>query len=181
MAKPDKTDTDSSDPPASGSRLKSFLVMGIIGLVSAAAGFALPQLMSGGASTNKPDESHEQKHEPTPAAKHEGSGNEQAFVPFGEVVVNLAEERLTRYLRVNLTLLVEGANEPSVKEAVEKNKTILKNWLISYLSDKSLEEVRGAAGVNRSRREIQDHFNGLLFPNDSEKIRDVLFEEFTVQ
>lgn len=181
MAKAEKTAAGESDSPAPKSGLKSYLLMAIIGLVAGAAGFALPQVMSGGAAGHKREETHDSKHEPAPEAKQEASGNQQTFVPFGDVIVNLAEERLTRYLRVNLTLLVDGTNGPVVKEAVDKNKTILKNWLIGYLSDKSLEEVRGAAGVNRSRREIQDHFNSLLFPDGSDKIRDVLFEEFTVQ
>ena len=37
------------------------------------------------------------------------------------------------------------------------------------------------AGINRARREIQDQFNTLLFPDGSEKIRDVLVEEFNFQ
>ena len=102
-------------------------------------------------------------------------------MPFGEVVVNLAEDRLTRYLQVSLTLLVDGPDESAFKQALEKKRTILKNWLISYLSDKAIDEVRGAAGVNRARREIQDQFNTILFPDGSETIRDVFFEEFTVR
>jgi flagellar basal body-associated protein FliL len=52
--------------------------------------------------------------------------------------------------------------------------------LIGYLSDKELDEVRGAIGVNKARREIQEQFNRLLFPDGSELIQDVLFEDFTV-
>ncbi len=49
------------------------------------------------------------------------------------------------------------------------------------MSDKGLQEVSGAGGVNRLRREIQDQFNALLYQDGSDKIRDVLFEEFVVQ
>ena len=34
---------------------------------------------------------------------------------------------------------------------------------------------------NRIRREIRDHFNAMLFPNEAEKLNDILFEEFNVQ
>jgi flagellar protein FliL len=126
----------------------------------AVAGVGLPGLSGGGEA--KPD------HKP-------------AFVPVGDVVVNLSEERLTRYLRVKLILVVDGSQEKNVKKLFDKNKAILKNWLISHLSDKTLAEVSGASGVNRLRREIQDQFNATLFPDGSEKIHDVLFEEFVVQ
>jgi flagellar basal body-associated protein FliL len=106
---------------------------------------------------------------------------QSAFVRFGDVVVNVNDVNLTRYLRVTITLVVDSSHEEEFKRLVEKRKTILKNWLIGYLSDKSLDELRGAAGVNRARREIQDQFNSLLYPDGSERIRDVLFEEFTVQ
>jgi hypothetical protein len=45
----------------------------------------------------------------------------------------------------------------------------------------TLEEVRGAGGVNRTRREFQEQFNYLLFGDGPDKIMDVLFEEFVVQ
>ena len=155
--------------------LKNRLFMGLIGVVAAAAGFAVPQLLGGGAATSHKTEEHKSETMP------ESASPQPVFLPFGELVVNLAEERLTRYLRVSITLQVERANEETAKQGIEKKKTILKNWLISYLSDKSLEEVRGAAGVNRARREIQDQFNNILFPDGSEIIREVLFEEFSVQ
>jgi flagellar FliL protein len=137
----------------------------VIGLVAVAAGFALPLLLTSFSMMK-------------PAPVSEGL---RAFVPFGDVVVNLAEERLTRYLRVKIMLLVDAAQEKAVIDQVQKQKFILKSWLISYLSDKSLQEVSGRAGVERARREIQDYFNSRLFPDGSEKIRDVLFEEFNVQ
>ena len=82
---------------------------------------------------------------------------------------------------MKLTLLVEPANEKQVTEVIAKQKPILKNWMISYLSDKTMRDITGGAGINRARREIQDQFNTFLFPDGSEKIRDVLVEEFNFQ
>ena len=67
-----------------------------------------------------------------------------------------------------------------ISRAAQK-KAIMKHWLISHLSDKSLKDVSGAAGVNRLRREVLEHFNDLMYPDGSEKIKDILFEEFVVQ
>lgn len=151
-------------PPARGSG-RLYLLLGVCGVVAVAAGFAVPRLLSG-----KGGEGEKQ-----------GPSGKRAYVPFGDVVVNLNEERLTRYLRVKLLLVVDAAFEKSVNDAVSKSKPLLKNWLIGYLSDKSLQDVSGAAGVNRLRREIWREFNAELFPDGSEKILDIFFEEFVVQ
>lgn len=157
--------------PAKSSK-KNLLIVGIVGLIASAAGFALPLFVNVGASEkgNHGEEPHKAQAEPN-----------YAFVPFGEVIVNPNEERYNHYLRVKLTFLVDPAQEKQVTEAVAKQKPILKNWLISYLSDKTMKDVAGGAGINRARREIQDQFNTLLFPDGSEKIRDVLVEEFNFQ
>jgi flagellar basal body-associated protein FliL len=117
-----------------------------------------------------------------PAPKHEES-LEPSFVPFGEVVVNVNEGRMNRYLRMRITLQTSGGPE---KEAalithVEKKKAIMTSWLLGHLADMSMEDIRGAAGQNRLRREIHDQFNWILFPDGEHAIEDVLFEEFNVQ
>ncbi len=123
------------------------------------------------------------KHTEEGASATEGktATGKRAYVPFGDVVVNLNEERLTRYLRVKLLLVVDMAHEKEMTELVAKNKPALKNWLISYLSDRSLQDVSGAGGVNKLRREIWREFNAELFPDGTETIQDVFFEEFVVQ
>ena len=109
------------------------------------------------------------------------NGPKLAFIPFGYVTVNLNESRLTRYLRVKLVLVVNSEQEKEITDVVEKNKPVLKNWLIQRVSDLTLEEVRGAQAINRLRREIAEQFNARLFQDRSEKIREVLFEELLVQ
>lgn len=144
------------------------IVSGVIGLISGGLGFAmfafLPSLLGAEAED-----------------QNQAAATVPAFVPFGEVVVNLDEGRLTRYLRLSITLQVDGENQKEVTAGVETHRSILRNWLISYLSDKTMDDIRGAAGQNRLRREIQNQYNLILSPDGFEKIKDVLFEEFTVQ
>jgi flagellar protein FliL len=150
--------------------MKYLLLLILVALLSAGAGFIAPMVMGGFHTQGTSSE-----------AETVQPGSKLAFVTFGDVVVNLAEERLTRFLRVKLILVVDVAQEKQATELIAKNKAILKNWLISHMSDKGLQEVSGAGGVNRLRREIQDQFNALLYQDGSDKIRDVLFEEFVVQ
>ncbi len=104
-----------------------------------------------------------------------------ALVEFGEVVVNLNESRLNRYLRLNISLLVDQSAKDSVETSVKENQPILKSWLLSYLADKGMDDIRGATGQNRLRREIQSHFNSVMYPGTEPKIRNVLFQEFNIQ
>ncbi len=112
---------------------------------------------------------------------------ETVFLPFGEagkdqgIVVNLDEGRMSRYLRVAITMQIAKASEEEFKKKVEAKKILLRNWLLSKISDLDLEDIRGAAGQNRLRREIRDHFNSVLCPDGYDQIYDVLFEDFNVQ
>ena len=112
---------------------------------------------------------------------------ETIFQPFGEpekdqrIAVNLNEGRLTRFLSFSITLQIPKAVEEEFKKKVDAKKFVLRNWLLSKVSDLSIEDIRGASGQNRLRREICDHFNSVLCPDGHDQIYDVLFEEFNVQ
>lgn len=190
--------------------IKKLALLGGVGLASAAAGVAIPQMMQGksheGADTAKPEASgHDAGHDKKEAKKetkkakaddHGGHGAADAhgkagaakpvvdgptFVPFGRTVVNLNDPALARYLSLEVTMQADGHDEDEVKSALESRKPILQTWLTSHLADKTLEDIRGKVGVNRLRREIQDNFNALLFTDGRERIQDILFEEFYIQ
>jgi flagellar basal body-associated protein FliL len=117
-----------------------------------------------------------------PEASAQGAEPAHEYVPFGTTVVNLAGGRLTRYLQVTITLEVEKGLAPAVKEQMEAREAVFKNWLITFLSDKQLEEVEGGASIRRLRREVQDGFNAILAEGaPGATIHDVYFEEFNVQ
>jgi flagellar protein FliL len=146
--------------------LMSWLAMALAALLAIAGGFSVPLYLL-------PETPH--KTAPVQESKR------PALIPFGDLVVNLGEERLTRYLRVKLLIVVDETHLQTVNDLVAKQKPFLKSWLISHLSDQSLQEVSGAAGVNRVRREVRDQFNAMLFPDGAERIQDILFDEFVVQ
>jgi flagellar FliL protein len=102
-------------------------------------------------------------------------------VPFGDVAVNLAEGRMTRYLRVKIVLMVERGEAEKFTKNMEKRKPVIKDWLISHLSGKTLKDVGGTVGVKRIQREIHERFEELLYPHGEPKHFEVLFEEFVVQ
>lgn len=161
---------EKAPPPKNLAR--NLILLVVVGLLASAAGFAVPFFLPVGAGekTSHPEEKKPAPNEPT-----------IAYVPFGEVTVNPSDSNYQRYLHVKMTLVVEPAQEAVVKERIESKMPHLRNWLITYLSDMSIKDVAGGAGKNRARREIQDQFNTILFPDGSERIRDVLFTDFNLQ
>ena len=104
-----------------------------------------------------------------------------AFIEFGEIVVNLDEGRLNRYLDVEIYLQVSVGEHDRIAELVAANKIPMHDWLLSYLSAQDQEDVRGPDNHNRLRTEIRDNFNALLVPKSQGGIDKVLFGKFVVQ
>ena len=104
-----------------------------------------------------------------------------AFVEFGEVIVNLEDARMSRYLSIGLTLQVYADDEEQVTADVELQNAVMRNWLIGYLSDLQLEDIRGGGSQNRIRRDILNSFNDILAPDGTDVVQEVLFDKFTVQ
>jgi len=176
----DEEDQESTGDSAEAASRGSIVPWIIVGVLSVGVGSAAPLLL--------PKPAGEEMEEVSSAPSYELPKEEDTvFVPFGtpgedqSVVVNLNDGRMTRYLRIAVTLQVPKSKELEITELLENKKVLLRNWLLSLISDKDLEEIRGAAGQNRMRREIRDHFNDVLFPDGLDQIYDVLFEEFNVQ
>lgn len=155
---------------------KVLLIIGaVVVLGSVALGVAVAYALTGTA-----------KGAAAPAAAPAGKGSsalaEYDYVPFGSVVANLSEGRLTRYLQVSLILKVQKASAEALKKVLAGGeKAVFRDWLITYLSDKRLDEVGGASAITRLQREIQEGFNAILAQNGGCKVEAVLFEEFNIQ
>ena len=116
------------------------------------------------------------------AANSKEKGPNAAFVSFGSTVVNLSEGRLSRYLKVTITLRVPEKSKSEVKKIMEGGKeAVFKNWLICYLSDMKMEDVKGSSSINRLREDIKKGFNDILERYSSAEVDSVFFEEFNIQ
>ncbi len=158
---------ETATPPKSAG--KGWIVWVILAIIAAGAGASLPWTLP------------RRSGDPGAAKKSETPKAKQEAIPFGDIVVNLGEDRLNRFLRAKIMVAVEEHDAKEVTEMLTQQKAFLKSWLIGYLSDQSIADVTRKAGVNRLRREIREEFNARLFPNGEELIVDVLFDEFVVQ
>jgi flagellar basal body-associated protein FliL len=159
-----------TDKPA-GKRGRK-LVLALVCIVCVGGGAAVPMVL--------PVSGLFAKDKGEAEAKPHGDGK-TVIVPFGDVVVNLAEERMTRYLRLKVAVLVDAESEKDVTEKLTKQKAAVKSKLIAHLAGKSLKDVSGSVGVNRLQREVLEWFEDVLYPDGGSHIRAVLFEEYVVQ
>jgi flagellar basal body-associated protein FliL len=167
-----QTEKDEHQAEDAPKKKSGAILIGVAALMGG-AGFAVPYLVPSLVGIGDGDRVSQ-----SPFIKPEKA---QDFILFGEVTVNLDEARLNRYLRTSITLQVDKSKKKEIEELVTKRKVSLKNWLLGFLADLNMDEIRGAAGQNRIRRQIQDHFNGALFDDGYDRIHEVLFEEFNVQ
>jgi flagellar FliL protein len=152
-----------------GGRLKLFLIA--LGLIVVAGGgaagywfFAMkPQPKASAAAA----EAHPKEAEAGAALK---------FEPF---VVNLADEGGSRYLRVGLSLVVNG-DEEAVKELEHTKVKLLRvrSAVLELLAQQTAEQVVTSQGKQGLKTSIEKSANDVLAPME---VTDVLFTEFVVQ
>ncbi len=160
-----------------------------VALVAGGAGYVVAVLTTGQAplapasaqadEAEAPDEAETEAAVPPP--RPEGAGETYAYKDLESITVNLDEPRLARYVHATITLAIAEEDFETASKTIDVRTRVLRDWLTVYLTGLTLDEVRGAANLNRIRREILDAFNAELWPDSKPKIRKVLFKEFAVK
>lgn len=132
-----------------------------------------------------PSEEHAEKGEPE--SKKEGKeakeGEHAAPVPgapgpmvrLPDFVVHLRNPDLDRYARI--TFEVEVMAEPD-KERLTANLPRVRDAFISYLSDRTVEELRGSEGLGRAKDALQQKLRELV---PEARFRALYISDFVVQ
>lgn len=176
MADETKEQTADKAGTPEGAAKKKLILFGVMLVVTigigVGGGMMAAKLVHGGSPTTKE----------APTSKPSESSEEQVLsIKLPAIIANLNEPKMQRYIHIVVLLGVAKENHAHVNELVGKRKEEIKNWLVTYLSNLSMEEVRGANNLSRIRREILDLLNEQLFPNAKPQIARILFEEFQVQ
>ena len=163
---------------------KGKLMLIVVALASIGGGAAMPMVMAKGKTEEGGEVAAKDKKK---TAAHGPSCN----VPFGDVVVNLADDRMSRYLRLKIILKCEGvADEKVGVEHLAAFKPVMKNWLIGHLAGKSLKEISGTMGVKKLQREILEKFEEIMAAEQEGHgshskvhlhLQEILFEDYVVQ
>ena len=172
----DDNESGADDKKKSGGMLGKLIVWGVVFVMGAGTGVAVPMFILPSDSKEESQAVVDENRMDIPEPDEE-----LAFVDFDEVVINLNDDRYSRYLTCTFSLQIAASQQEAIQKLVDDKNVVLKNWLIAHLRDKKLEDVRGKLGHNLLRREIHDKFNEMLFTDGIERIQDVLFQDFKVQ
>jgi flagellar basal body-associated protein FliL len=184
---PKDSKAEKGDKKSLIARLLPWVIMLVVVLVCAGAGFRAGRLFAG---SRTPEELEPAPKPGTPKQTEQlkadkGSSKESDKVWYYEldpVVANLNEPTVTRYVRASLTLEMSAEMDAKKGAAfLDEKKPILVNWLTVYLSSLSLEDVRGDKNLRSIQSRIRDAFNEQLFPDSTSQIKQVLIKEFPVQ
>jgi flagellar basal body-associated protein FliL len=93
-------------------------------------------------------------------------------MPLDTFIVNLADERTLRFIRVTMTLDVSNAHVPAFRQ----NMPELRDRIIGVLSERTSAQVRGREGQEALRTDVASTIN-----EDVCSVRAVYFTEFIVQ
>jgi flagellar FliL protein len=97
------------------------------------------------------------------------------FEPF---VVNLADVGAKRFLRINIRLLIDKAEEA---ERIQKSEVLLMRLradTLELLTTQTSEQIVSPAGKALLRKQIIEHAHATVAPAE---VADVLFSDFVVQ
>ena len=163
MADEEKQAEENEEPKKSNKML--LIIIGVVGLLVVGGGgfFAYTKFLA-------PPPVEEE--EPLPEEVPEAVGEMFSMKPF---VVNLADPKGKRYLKIKLSLELET---PELLEKAAKLEPKLQNIVIMMLTSLSFEEVMTPEGKLRIRDELQERFNQVTRPD---KVMHIYFTEFVVQ
>ncbi len=128
-------------------------------------------------SSHEGDKTAQGEGEPAAAGEGQASGGAPVvFVELPDVLVNLKSTgRRMRYLKLKVAL--EVADEASAERIRALTPRVMDSLQL-YLRALSVEDVRGAVGMERLKEELLARVNRAVQPDRAE---DVLFKEILVQ
>jgi len=186
--KPEKQEakkTEAGDKKSLVGRFLPKIIVAVVVVIFAGAGFALSRLFAGSGAHQTPGASEQDQSDQVESLEAKGSAGDAQqtwYFNLDPVVANLDVADVTRYVRTSLILEVSSeVDEKKGTAFLEEKKPILTNWLTVYLASLGLDDIRGDSNLKRIQSQILDGFNEKLFPDSTPKIKRILFKEFAVQ
>ncbi len=179
-----------TDKEASSAGILQWIIMAVVVIVCAGAGFGLGRLSAGPGEPQLTEMTTQQAkpavtttpQKPTAKAPPENSKATWFYEDLEPVAANLNVPNATRYVRATLTLEISSdMEEGQGRELLDTKKAVLKNQLYLFLSSLSIEDCTGPRNLMRIRSEILDAFNKALFPDGKPQITKIYLKEFIVQ
>jgi flagellar basal body-associated protein FliL len=107
--------------------------------------------------------------------KETGSNKYAHSMDFGDIIVNLAGVKGTRYLRTRFTL---ASGDEKLEVLIKSNQDQLRDLAIGVLSGQTIDSLEAPGARNAIRNELITQFNHALH---GELVEQLYFSEFVVQ
>jgi len=113
-------------------------------------------------------------------APQEGGKNDANYYhDFGEVVVGLRTPKPpSRHLRITFTFEIDGADEDAAREALEDKQRAIRDGMLLFLSEQSIEKLNEKETLERIRTEVRKIANQHL---DRPFVKRVFLDDMAVQ
>lgn len=99
----------------------------------------------------------------------------KTLIPLDEFVVNLADQREPRYLKVEIVIEVRGNK---AKDEVTDLKPKIRDGIIQVLSSKYYSELLESSGKERLKAQLKSALNGIM---EDSKVVNVYFTSLAMQ
>jgi flagellar basal body-associated protein FliL len=153
-------------PPTGAKTSKFVLVLLVLNL--GASGFGTFKLVTAKPAHAAP---HEEKHE----AANDKIGVTGPVIALDPFVVNLDEPGQSRYLKVTFQIELIKAE---AQAAIEKNKQVIRDAVLSYLSGLKLADTLGVAAKDKLRADVMKKLEEIV---GEHQVRRLFLQEFVVQ
>lgn len=106
------------------------------------------------------------------AAPGKGPG---PMVKLSDFIIHLRNPELDRYARMSFDVEVMGETD---KDALNSNLPRVRDAFITYLSDRTLEELRGSEGLSRTKDALQGRLRDVV---PEARVKALYISDFVVQ
>ena len=182
MAEEETTEETSKEKKSSNMLLIIIIVVLILLILLGAVGFLLmgddeEEMQS--APVEKVQEKRSSKRKSTSSASSMESSRQLSDIgilyPLDTFTVNLKSDAGRRYLKVTMSLELEG-EELSLE--LDAKTAVLRDRIIRILSSKTLEEISSKKGKGKVSAQVMDTLNSMIADGE---INGIYFTEFVIQ
>ncbi|MDD2906605.1 MAG: flagellar basal body-associated protein FliL [Sulfurimonas sp.] len=186
MAEKEKTEQVSAPTEKKSSNMLMIIIIVVLVLIIL-IGAVVGILLMGGDEPEKQEAEPQAKEKPVAKTQTKSTNSEEGdedsrslsdigiLYPVDTFTVNLKSDAGRRYLKVTLSLELEG-QELSIE--LDAKSAVIRDRIIRILTSKTLEEISSKKGKQKISSQIMETLNAMITDG---KIKGIYFTEFVIQ
>jgi len=185
MAKEETTEEESAPKEKKSSNLLMIVIIAVLILIIVIGAVVAVLLMSGDDETVDATSTQQTQEKTVSKQNHRSSSSIMddtrkldqigTLYPLDTFTVNLKSDSGRRYLKVTMSLELEGKE---LSTELDSKAPVLRDRIIRILSSKTLEEISSKKGKQKVSEQIMDTLNAMLTDG---RIKGIYFTEFVIQ